>query len=132
MKKITQEMIHIFKMTDFDWMGYELTKEANYFTFHHIIKKEHGGKEKINNGAILIGNSAHNYLHIIESRELDMYVYINKILKEINNQRYLPTKEQLLKIYDCLEKFERDHSGDVNRNGDPLIKERYTKRIILK
>ena len=52
MKKITQEMIHIFKMTDFDWMGYELTKEANYFTFHHIIKKEHGGKEKINNGAI--------------------------------------------------------------------------------
>ena len=54
MKKITQEMIHIFKMTDFDWMGYELTKEANYFTFHHIIKKEHGGKEKINNGAILI------------------------------------------------------------------------------
>jgi hypothetical protein len=79
MKKITQEMIHIFKMTDFDWMGYELTKEANYFTFHHIIKKEHGGKEKINNGAVLIGNSAHNYLHIIESRELDMYIYLNKI-----------------------------------------------------
>ncbi|MEG0909068.1 MAG: hypothetical protein RSH78_01765 [Bacilli bacterium] len=130
MRRITKEMIKIYGMSDIDWMGYKL-ENRQQFTYHHIVKKQYHGLDTISNGAILIGETSHNYIHVIESRELDMFVYLNRILKEINNSSKMPTKTELLKIYDCLLKFERDHCSDVNRFNEPLIKEDYTKRIIL-
>jgi len=119
-------MIYIWKMDDIDWLGYKLEKKDK-FTFHHIIKKCNGGKLEINNGAILT-NISHPYLHIIESRDFDMYLYLNNILRAINDQRQMPDKLQLLAIKGVLEQFEREHCSDRTSKGKTLIKEEYLKR----
>lgn len=119
-------MIYIWKMEDIDWLGYKLEKKDK-FTFHHITKKCNGGKLEINNGAILT-NISHPYLHIIESRDFDMYLYLNNILRAINDQRQMPNKLQVLAIKNVLEQFEREHCSDRTSKGKTLIKEEYLKR----
>lgn len=124
MKEVTRELITMFKPRHIDWMGYDI-RSINDLNYHHIIKREHGGPFTIDNGALLRGDTSHEYLHIIEDRDLDMYVYINKILKDINEQRFKPTREQLLQIRDVLLSFEREHDHDTNSKGKLLIKRKY-------
>lgn len=119
-------MIYMWKMQDTDWLGYKLEK-GDIYTFHHLTKKCNGGKLKIDNGAILT-NISHPYLHIIESRDFDMYLYLNNILRAINNQRQMPSKLQLLIIQSILKQFEREHCSDRTSKGKVLIKEEYVKR----
>ena len=125
MNNVTKLMIIKWNMTNIGWMGYEL-KRDNPFTFHHLIKRCHKGKLEISNGAILTRN-AHEYLHIIESRDLDMYNYINAVLKEINIQGHMPIERQLKAIDSVLNQFAREHCSDRTRNGNLLIKEKYIK-----
>ena len=73
------------------------------------------------------GDTSHEYLHIIEYKDLDMYLYINNILKQINDQQARPTKQQLLAIRDVLLQFEREHDTETNSKGRLLIKQRYIK-----
>ena len=127
MKPIVRLMIYQWNMSDIDWLGYELKVNSKY-TYHHIEKKEFGGKRTINNGAILIDTS-HTYLHLIESKDLDMYIYLNNILKNINNQREMPNRQQLLAIDSLLTQFEKEHDRDRTKKGKILIKEEYTRRI---
>lgn len=128
MKQITKIMIQEWNMKQFDWLGYKTSKN-NPYTYHHaFIPRRHGGKETIDNGAILCGNTSHPYIHAIESRDLDRYIYLTNILKEINEQHYMPTKEQLERVKSCLESFEREYSGARTRKGKLLIKEEYTRR----
>lgn len=127
MKRLTADMIKIWNMTNMDWMGYKLCKE-NQPTFHHIVKECDGGKRILDNGAI-IGKENHTYLHIVEDRDLEMYIYLSNILKSINDQRYMPSKRQLLAIDAILRQFEREHCSDRTSKGKVLIKECYTKRI---
>ena len=126
MKSITNLMIIKWNMANMCWMGYTLKRE-NPYTFHHITKRCHNGKLEISNGAILTKN-AHEFLHIIESRDLDMYEYINTILKEINVQGHMPIERQLKAIDSILNQFAREHCGDRARNGNLLIKERYLRK----
>jgi len=128
MKQITKFMINMWDMSNIDWMGYKLNKN-NPYTYHHILKKEFGGKETIDNGAILT-KIPHEYIHIIEFKDLEMYIYINNLLKNINNQRELPNRQQLLAIDSILRQFEREHCSDRNSKGKLLIKEEYTNRLI--
>lgn len=129
MKAITQELIHVFKPHGIDWMGY--TYENNkQLSFHHIKKKENGGLYEFDNGALLRGNTSHEYLHLIEVKDLDMYIYINHILKIINEQRYTPTKQQLIQIRDVLELFEKEHCADRTMKGKQLIKYKYLDRRV--
>lgn len=125
-------MINEWKMTNIDWMGYELQK-GDIFNYHHIVKKEHGGLLTIDNGAILCGGiSSHQYLHVIECKDYDIYIYLNNLLKNINNQREMPNRQQLLAIDSLLRQFEREHCSDRTSKGKLLIKEPYTRRIIKK
>ena len=87
MREITRLMINEWKMKEMDWLGYEVQRN-NQYQFHHIVKREHGGKLEISNGAIL-GELSHQYLHIVECKDLEMYIYLNNILKQINNQQHL-------------------------------------------
>lgn len=121
-------LINIYNMNDIDWMGYKLQER---FSYHHIIKRCHSGERTIDNGAVLY-LSSHSYLHTIEYYDLDKYVFINKILKDINNQRYMPTKEQLKQIEYILREFEKEHDGEVSTRGKVLIKDEYRKRILWK
>ena len=53
MKQITKEMLRIYKpISNLDWMNYKLVKRD--LTFHHIVKREEGGKEEISNGALIM------------------------------------------------------------------------------
>jgi hypothetical protein len=115
-------------MDNMDWMGYKLTRK-NFPTFHHLVKKCDGGSLSIENGAVL-GKNDHTYLHIIEYKDYEMYLYINNILKEINNQRYMPTYNQICDIDDTLYLFEKEHCSDTNKKGELIIKPEYTRRLI--
>ena len=117
-------LINIYNMKDVDWMGYKLQER---FSYHHIVKRCHGGERTFNNGAVLY-LSSHSYLHTIEYYDLDKYLFINKILKDINNQRTMPTMEQLKQIDYILREFEKEHDGETSTRGKILIKEEYKKR----
>ena len=123
-KNITKRMIKIYNLDRLCFMGYTLDKTAS---FHHIVKRCDGGKETIENGAVL-NKYAHEYLHIIEYKDIDTYIAINKILKIINEQREAPTPEQLQVISKMLSMFEEEHKEDKTSKGKQLIKYPYLDR----
>lgn len=123
MKEVLRLMICEFNLKGIDFMGYKLNKN-NPYTYHHIVKRCHGGEETRENGAILT-KIAHEYLHIIESRDLQLYEYLNLIMKQINEQGYAPTNKQLLAIDYILKIFEHEHMKDKTAKGKPLIKRQY-------
>lgn len=125
MKRITKEMIKLYNLDKWCFMGYKLDKNA---TFHHIEKKENGGLETIDNGAVL-NPYAHEYLHIIEYKDIATYLAINKILKIINMQQDKPTIEQLRTISLILSMFEVEHKKDKTSKGKKLIREKYLDRF---
>ena len=124
MRDITKRMIKIYNLDKLCFMGYTLDKTAS---FHHIVKREDGGKEVIENGAVL-NKTAHEYLHIIEYKDIGTYIAINKILKIINEQRDRPTVEQLEIISKMLSMFEEEHRYDKTSKGKRLIKHQYLER----
>ena len=125
MRDITKRMIKIYNLDQLCFMGYTLDKTAS---FHHIVKREDGGKEVIENGAVL-NKTAHEYLHIIEYKDIGTYIAINKILKIINEQRDKPTTEQLEIISKILLMFEEEHKEDKTSKGKRLIKHQYLDRF---
>ena len=126
MDNILKTLINIYNMKEIDWLGYKL---EDRFSYHHIIKKCDGGKRTFNNGAVLFQTS-HSYLHTIENYDIEKYIYLNKILKDINTQRYMPTKEQLKQIDFILRTFENDFGNYVSSRGKILIKDIYKERDI--
>lgn len=118
-------MIKIYNLDKLCFMGYTLDKTAS---FHHIVKKENGGKEVIENGAVL-NKTAHEYLHIIEYKDIGTYIAINKILKIINEQRDRPTIEQYQIISKLLGMFEEEHKQDKTSKNKTLIKHKYLDRF---
>lgn len=126
MKEITREMLRIYMpYSNLDWLNYKLVKDKA--TFHHIIKREHGGKPTIENGALLMP-IAHQYLHIIEYKDINTYIALNKIFKYVNQQKYEPTQEQREIIEFLLGEFESIHSLDKSKKGKTLIKAKYLDR----
>lgn len=126
MNKITKEMLHIYKpISNLDWMNYKLVR--NQLTFHHIEKKENGGKKDISNGALLMP-TPHQYLHLIECKDIKTYIALNKIFKVINNQLSEPNQEQREIIEYLLQDFEYHHRNDKNSKGKTLIQKKYKER----
>lgn len=127
MKEVTKELIKIYKPVDLDWMNYRVTRQ-NPITFHHIIKREHGGLYTLDNGALLT-ETGHHYLHIIECKEIKLYDMLNKMFEIINKQKHAPTQEQRDIIEYLLNEFYQLHKNDKNSKGKSLIKYDYTKRF---
>lgn len=125
MKPITREMIKIYNLKDFDFMGYHLIK--NNATYHHLIKRENGGKATLDNGAVLMPDS-HTYLHLIEFKEYKIYDAINKIMM-ICNKKGCIEKEDLVIISELLRMFEEEHIKDKTSKGKLLIKHQYLERL---
>lgn len=127
MKEVTRELIKIYKPLNLDWMNYKVIRPSD-ITYHHIIKKEHGGLYTLENGALLT-STAHQYLHIIEYKEIKIYDMLNKMFEIINKQRHAPTQEQREIIEYLLNEFYDLHKNDTNSKGKRLIKYEYTKRF---
>ena len=126
LKNVIYKMLKIYiPDSNLDWMNYKLVKEN--ISFHHIKKKAEGGKKDINNGALLMP-VAHQYLHLIETLDIDTYLELNEILKDINMQKHEPTLMQRQLIENILLEFEKQHKWDKDRDGNLLIKRKYLKR----
>lgn len=127
MKQVTKEMLKIYRpVSNLDWLNYRIVRKSD-LTFHHIQKRCDGGKEVIENGALLL-TIPHQYLHIIEYRDKETYIAINKMFEYINQQRYEPTEEQRLIIEYLLRSFEDKHKEDKSSKGKSLIKHKYLER----
>ena len=129
MKSITNLMINEWKMKNICWMGYKVSKD-NPYTFHHLKKKEHGGKEEIKNGAILT-DIAHRLLNIVESRDIELYEYINNVLKQINEQGFAPLERQLLAIDYILRIFEEKYGKERTKSGKILLRKEYKEGRVV-
>ena len=121
MSNMLKIMISIWNMSDMDWLGY--INEENY-SFHHIIKKSDGGSDDISNGAVLHLNS-HAYLHTIEHYDPDKYIFLNSILKAVNEQMSMPSIEQLKQIKLVLQEFQNEYEGKLSSRGKEIIKKEY-------
>lgn len=122
MSDILKVMLKIWDMNTMDWMGFD---NNDKYSFHHIVKKCDHGETIISNGAVLHQNSSHPYLHTIEYYDLDKYIFINKILKDVNSQLSMPTKEQLEQIRMVLLEFQREYEGKTSSRDKPIIKKEY-------
>lgn len=129
MKQLTKEMIKAYHIRELnqDFMGYELQKNDIY-TFHHlVVPARFGGKEEWDNGAILCGKSSHPYLHLIETKDYELFMAITYEMLKENEQGFI-SPQNLNFIDDCLLYFEREYSGKRSKKGKLLIKEEYARR----
>lgn len=119
MKHRTSKLVRIYELTDSCFMGFPLTENSR-FTYHHLIKKEFGGDNSLDNGAVLT-REAHALLNYLEMNYYDIYYQINNKLIEINKMKKHPTKEQindikrLIRDYERLRKLE-EIEEDLSRN----------------
>lgn len=128
-KFITNLMINEYGVKKICFMGYKVSKD-NPYTFHHLKKKEHGGKQEIKNGAILT-KIAHQYLHILENRDKELYDLLNNVLWQINEQGFAPLERQLLAIDYILKIFEEKYSNERSSSGKILIKREYREGRVV-
>lgn len=135
MKEITRLMIKEFNLKKLgcDFMGFRLNR-GDIYTYHHLIVPHRHCKEMglgegytRQNGTILFTTS-HEYLHLIESKDLEIFNLITSEMIDENIKGYLDTYN-LMKINDLLNCFEREHEYDRSRKGKILIKREYYNRI---
>lgn len=132
MKEVTKLMINEFKIKQlgYDFMGYSLQK-GDIYTFHHlIIPNSKGGPYARWNGAILF-STPHQYLHVIENKDMELFSLISSEMIDENIKGYLDL-DNLRRIDDLLTYFEREHCSDRSKKGKMLIKEEYTRRVMFK
>ena len=121
MSDILKVMIKIWDMTTIDWLGYD---NQERYSFHHLKKKCDGGKKIISNGAVL-HQSSHSYLHTIEYYDLDKYIFLNTILRAINEQKTMPSIEQLKQVKLVLKEFQNEYENKNSSRDKPIIKKEY-------
>ena len=131
MKEITREMIKTFKLNKlgYDQMGYTFnnTKQLSYH--HMIIANKDGGPMTFENGAILVQKTSHDYFHIINLVDPEIFYLITSELIDENIKRRVDI-ENLKKIRDLLLYFEREHDHDYTKKGHLLIRREYIKERV--
>lgn len=139
MRDITREMIKLYQINKlkYDFMGYTFTNYEQ-LSFHHLIvpKKDcaltgNGDGYFFWNGSILRQNTSHDYLHIIERVDRDIFEEITKCMIKENQLGKLDI-QQLKRIRMLLKYFEKEHAGEQTKKGRQLIRRKYlTERIDL-
>lgn len=140
MKELTKKMIKDFELDrlGYDFMGYIYYRE-NELSFHHLIVPKRLSKKNglVNdgylywNGAILKQLTSHNYLHVIEKYDRELFLGISNEMIDENLSRKIKI-ENLRKIRDYLLYFEREYANKYTKKGTLIIKDNYlTSRIKL-
>lgn len=134
---VTKLMIDEFNMKKlgYDFMGYTFNRTKD-LSFHHLIVPRKDSKRILGNdgyirenGAILVQDSSHDYLHLIEHINREMFEIITEELIKENKQGYL-SSDNIKKIHKILEQFEKEHLHDKSKKGKVLIKYKYlTDRV---
>jgi len=139
MREITREMIKLYniKKLKYDFMGYTFNN-LQELSFHHLVvpkrdcrKEGLGNGFLIWNGAILKQDTSHDYLHLIERINRELFLRITKYMIEENRNEKIDI-DNLKRIREVLLLFEDMYSKETDRNGKKLIKSAYkTDRIDL-
>lgn len=139
MKSVTKLLINEFKIKQlkYDFMGYPFKTQCD-LSFHHLIishkdcKKLHIPSEGYLfwNGAILNQETSHNYLHIIQRVDTELFYKITNEMIEQNQSGKLNIYN-LKKIHEFLEYFEKTNPNLRNEKGKILIKEEFKRRVDL-
>lgn len=139
MKEITKIMVNDFKIMKLgmDFMGYHVNRKQD-LSFHHlIIPRRHCKETGLGegylywNGAILRQNTSHDYLHIIEKIDPDIFYELTSEMIDENIKGRLDI-DNLKRIHDLLLYFEREHDHDTSKKGKLLIKREFvTGRVNL-
>lgn len=134
MKSITNEMIKEFNMKklSYDFMGYNF-KNTNDLSFHHLIVARKNcnncnlgdGYYKWN-GAILVQNTSHDYLHLIEKKDKEIFYKITSEMIDENLKGKIDVYN-LKKIRDLLIYFEKEYENKKNNKGKLLIKREFVR-----
>ena len=137
MKAVTNLMIREYNIKNlgYDFMGFTF-KRTNELSFHHMIvphkdcRRLHIEKDGYVkwNGAILVQQTSHEYLHLIEQYERERFNEITQIMIEMNKRGEL-NQDSLLQIEMLLRGFEDQYEGLSNNKGNRLIKTTYHNRI---
>ena len=139
MKEVTREMIKMYniKKLKYDFMGYTFNN-INELSFHHLIVPKRDCKKQglgngllIWNGAVLKQATSHDYLHLIERLDREIFLRITKYMIEENTNRKIDI-DNLKRIREVLLLFEETYEKEKDKNGKLLIKQPYkTDRIDL-
>ena len=122
----------------YDFMGYEFQRQ-NELSFHHLIIPHkdckalglpHNGILDWN-GAILVQDTAHEYLHILANYDYELFERITEEMMDENLKGHLDLYN-IKRIHDFLTYFEIKYCGATNKKGYPIIKEEYTKRSMMR
>ena len=127
---VTNLMIKRFNIRElgYDFMGYSL-QTGSVLTFHHLIVPNRlGGHRTMDNGAILCGDTAHTYLHLIEGIDLKAFNLITSEMIDMNMKRELNIYN-LKRINEILCEFEHMYGTKTNAKSKLLIREKYKERV---
>lgn len=126
MKPITREMIKIYQLNKlgFDFIGYKFNRSEQLSYHHNVIAKRNGGLETIRNGAILVRDTSHDYIHVIEIIDPEIFYLITSEMLDENLKGKIDI-DNLKRIRDLLLYFEREHDHDTSKKGKLLIKREF-------
>lgn len=110
-------------------MGYDFQICGS--SYHHLlVPRRLGGLVTYENGAILMQNTAHDYLHTIEKYDRDIFNCITKAMINQKEKERIDI-DDLRYIRSCLQYFEKHYDGLSTKKGKPVVKRMYiTKRKI--
>lgn len=139
MREITKIMINDFKIMKlgYDFLGYKVNRKQDLSYHHLIIPRRHCKENGLGegylywNGAILRQNTSHDYLHVIEHIDPEIFYELTSEMIDENIKGKLDI-DNLKRIHGLLLYFEREHDHDTSKKGKLLIKREFvTGRIPL-
>ena len=129
MGRLNDKLFYDFNLhkLGYDFMGYTFDSKKE-LSYHHIKTKQQKGKTTYENGAILNRITSHNYIHVIEAYEYELFKEISEELKREHKDGI--TKEHLQTIRQILEYFECKYKDTQTKNGVLIVKEDFVRRRI--
>lgn len=137
MREITKLMVNDFnlKKLGYDFAGFHFNR-TNDLSFHHLIIPHRdsmsfgiGEGYVYWNGAILVQNTSHDYLHLIERINRPMFLAITDELVKENKQGYVDINN-IRCIHSVMEEFESRYGDVKSKKGKLLVKREYVKNRI--
>ena len=114
-KNIINVMVNMYGIKEYglDFMGFRVNNIKDLSYHHLIISKEKGGKETVENGAILI-KPAHKYLHFIENNNKSIFKKITDQMI-IENRKGVIDLDNLVIIDRLLLEFEEEQKNEIKK-----------------
>lgn len=137
MREITKLMVNDFnlKKLGYDFAGFHFNR-TNELSFHHLIVPHRDSRSfgigegyVYWNGAILVQNTSHNYLRLIEYLSRPMFLAITDELVKENKQGYVGI-DNIRRIHSVMEEFESRYGNVKSKKGKLLVKREYVENRI--